>query len=253
MVPRPLLPALFLAASLSLPASAVEDPFSSMKAKPSLPPGKAEIEAAAGWSAWWGSLKARSRAFDASRQDLYGDGAWASLGFRRGIRPWGPIREVAVSARTLEIGGTEGSTHRLKFGDEVFPRGSRVSHDLSIQDVFVDTLFLHYRHVELELDSPGYDKSLQQDMLLFTLGDLGWVLPSRDGGSRVFVASGRFSIGDLTLRRFATMLELDIAFGRKLSSDWVLTGGLRANYFYMTERLDNQASVGPYVSLSRSW
>lgn len=226
-----------------------------MKAKPSLSPGKAEIEAAAGWSAWWGSLKARSRAFDASRQDLYGDGAWASLGFRQGIRPWGPIREIAVSARTLEIEGTEDSTHRLKFGDEVFPRGSRVSHDLSVQDVFVDTLFLHYRHVELELESPGHDKSLQEDMLLLTFGNLGRTIPlSRDDrGSTALTASGRVSFGDLTLQRFAAMLEMDLGVGWKTPSDWLFSAGLRGNYFYMTERLDNQASLGPYVGLSKTW
>lgn len=252
MIPRRLLAAAFAAVvSACFPAAAAD----AWSARPKLAPGEVEIEASAGWVPWWGSLKARSRAFDASRQDLYGDGWQGSLGFRQGIRPLGPFREISLGTRILEVNGKENSTHRLRFGDEVFPRGSRVTHDLVIRDVFIDTLFLHYRHVGLELESPGHDKMLQQDLLMFTVGNLGGITPlsTFDGGSTALVASGRLSIGDLTFNRFAGMLEFDIAYGLKTRSGWILSGGVRANYFYMTERLDNQASVGPYFSVSRSW
>ena len=92
-------------------------------------------------------------------------------------------------------------------------------------------------------------------MLLFTLGNLGRITPlaTYDGGSTALVTAGRLSVGDLTFQRFATMLEFDVAYGWKTRADWILSGGVRANYFYMTERLDNQASIGPYFSVSKSW
>ncbi len=224
-------------------------------ARERLAPGEVEVEGSAGWVPWWGSLKARSRAFDASRQDLYGDGWQAGFGFRQGIRPWGPFDEISVAVRFLDVDGKEDATHRLRFGDEVFPRGSRVRHDLAVRDVFIDTLFLHYRHVRLDLESPGHDKTLQQDLLMFTLGNLGGVTPlsTFDGGSTALVTSGRFSAGDFTFSRFAAMIEFDVAYGVKTTSDWVFSGGVRANYFYMTERLDSQGSIGPYLGISKSW